>query len=542
MLAQSAKVFRQRPQAKLCVHALRTRTYASIQPNTFGQAHPATHPHLLKSSDELTPGITKLEYHERRKRLMDSLPAGSVVVLRAGNVKYMSKNIFYRFRQSSDFWYLTGFEEPQATVVLEKDASPKGYRMTFFCAPNDARKELWDGPVAGISGAKETFGADEAFENYTLLDKLPLILSSSSRIYTDFLDSVPSVIKTTRKNLMSYLNPSSSYIPPPPKPSYMRGASSTADFEAMLYHYGAGKAKQASKEIFKFRRIKSEAERRLMKGAAVRSARAHAMTMQFARPGLSEADIEAHFQYACALSYDAVDGLGSGGCQRPAYVPVVASGRNALTIHYTTNNQMVREGELILIDGGGEWNGYASDITRTFPATGKFTEPQRLLYQAVLNVQKKCISLLCTGSAGPTSISEQLKGGEMTRLTLPNLHRISTQFLTEELVKIGFKFEPYSADVERHLYPHLVGHGVGIDLHESSGSRDEELVEGQVITIEPGVYVPEDSRYPKEFHNIGIRIEDEVLIEKDHGVVLSASAPKEIVDIEATCQGSIEIR
>ncbi|KAG8790903.1 hypothetical protein FRC17_008836 [Serendipita sp. 399] len=245
------------------------------------------------------------------------------------------------------------------------------------------------------------------------------------------------------------------------------------EVDSILLNLAERKRRDLGKEVTMLRKVKSPAESRLMKGAAKRSARAHTLTMRYTRPGMSEAEVESYFHHVCTQTYDADDGL-EGGCQRPAYVPVVASGRNALTIHHTSNNQLIQDGELVLIDAGGEWNGYASDITRTFPASNKFTPAQRELYQAVLNVQKKCLSILCTGSLQPTSAADPLKGGESAKITLPALHRMSTQFLKEELETLGFKFDSYSREVEDILYPHLVGHGVGIDLHESSGMRDEE--------------------------------------------------------------------
>lgn len=512
--------------ARLC------RTYASMYPHEFAQPHPTSHPHMFSSSEEITPGITKEEYHQRRKRLIDSIPDSSLVILRAASVKYMSKNIFYRFRQASDFWYLTGFEEPDATVVLQKDKSSRGYRMTFFCAEKTPKKELWEGPVAGLNGAKNFFDADKAYTIDKLPSKLAPMVSASNYIYTD-LTSLSRYKRLPPTNVRSWFNPGTNLYP--------QSNTQGNDVDSILHANGVEKCRDLGKHVAKFRLVKSPAEQRLMKGAALRSARAHAMTMQFARPGLSEADLEAHFQYICAVSFDAKDGLGTNGCQRPAYVPVVASGRNALTIHHTTNNQAIQNGELVLIDAGGEWNGYASDITRTFPVSGTFTPAQRALYQAVLNVQKQCVSLLCTGSTAP-SASDALSGGQEARVSLSALHRLSIRLLTEELVKIGFSFSSFGREVEDILYPHLVGHGVGIDLHESTGMSSEELLAGQVVTVEPGVYVPADNRFPREFHNIGIRIEDEVLIQKDHGVVLSVDAPKEIVDVEATCQGLVHIK
>jgi intermediate cleaving peptidase 55 len=208
--------------------------------------------------------------------------------------------------------------------------------------------------------------------------------------------------------------------------------------------------------------------------------------------------------------------------QRPAYVPVVASGENALVIHYTRNDHLLRDGELVLMDAGGEYNGYASDISRTFPVNGTFTPPQRELYAALLTTQKALVKE-CTVARGHS---------------LDSLHRMSVDLLRVELGKIGVPCE--GPVLERVLYPHYLTHSIGIDLHESGTvERSAPLKEGMVITIEPGVYVPADPQFPKYFHGLGIRIEDEVLVGAEHPVVLSANAPKEIEDVEGACQGAL---
>jgi len=251
-----------------------------------------------------------------------------------------------------------------------------------------------------------------------------------------------------------------------------------------------------------------------MRQAANIGAEGHTRTMRFTRPGLPESALAAHFEYTCALM----------GAQRLAYVPVVASGPNALMIHYVANDHIVNDNELVLVDAGCEYNGYASDITRTWPVGGIFTPPQKDLYQAVLNAQKACINL-CNEAAGMNMFA---------------LQRQSCKFLHEELKNIGFRLS--MGELERFLYPHFISHGIGIDLHESRGNnRADQLKEGMVVTVEPGIYVPPDPRFPKHFHNTGIRIEDEVLVQKAHAVVLSVNAPKEIVDIEGACQGLLEL-
>jgi intermediate cleaving peptidase 55 len=212
----------------------------------------------------------------------------------------------------------------------------------------------------------------------------------------------------------------------------------------------------------------------------------------------------------CALS----------GSERPAYVPVVASGANSLIIHYTTNNHVARSGEMLLIDAGCEYRGYASDITRSYPVNGRFTSPQRDLYSAVLSAQKILVSL-CHESAG---------------ISLLELHSRSCDLLRKELKNIGIDVSSWV--LASALYPHFVGHPIGIDLHESAHfDRSTPLKTGMVVTVEPGIYVPPTPSFPRAFHNIGIRIEDEVLIGTEHPIVLSACAPKEIEDVEGACQG-----
>lgn len=270
--------------------------------------------------------------------------------------------------------------------------------------------------------------------------------------------------------------------------------------------------------VLEMRSVKSEAEQRVMKLAGQLSGDAHAKTMRFTGPGRSEADLAAHFEYICAL----------GGAERPAYVPVVASGSNALMIHYTANNQVMEEGEMVLMDAGCELHGYASDITRTWPVSGTFTSPQKDLYTAVLNTLKICTEL-CTAE---------------NQVSLFDVHRQSVETLRAELRQIGFGSESAFGltlgDMDR-LYPHFVSHAIGVDLHESGDMRAKKLEDGMVVTIEPGVYVPPDPMFPKAFHNMGIRLEDDILVKRDHAVRLTANAPLEIADVEGTCQGLLGV-
>lgn len=350
--------------------------------------------------------------------------------------------------------------------------------MTLFCSGKDLSKEKWDGAMTGLSAAKDIFSADVALSIDLFGSHLKSLLPHFSHVYVDTLPtSTTECFPTERDEIMDSISGS------PRRP--------------------------LAPQLAKWRAIKSKAEQNVMHHAADISARAHTKTMRFTQPGFSEAAIAAHFEYLCALE----------GAQRPAYVPVVASGSNALILHYTANNHIVGPDELILIDAGCEYNGYASDITRTYPASGTFSGPQREIYSAVLFTQKELIKL-CSAQAG---------------WSLHALHQRSCDLLRQELNHIGFDI---GGDLERELYPHYLTHSIGIDLHESSHiDRFAPLRKGMVITIEPGIYVPPTSKFPKHFHNIGIRIEDDVLVDDEHPVVLSVSAPKETVDVEGACQG-----
>ncbi|KAF9480840.1 peptidase M24 [Pholiota conissans] len=478
--------FRRVP-TRLCARNLVTK------PSEYGQPTLLSHPHLIRGND-LTPGIPASEYEERRRKLMDLLPEKSVVISVAASVKFMSANIFYKYRQASDFWYLTGFEEPDSAVILEKDSSSKGYKMTLFASGKDLAKEKWDGATTSLAAAKEIFHADETYSINTFSSQVKSLLPHASNVYVD----LPALsTKSTRKKPKSFLK-------------YLAGPSSS-DSDDLLDSISSSIRRPLAAQMGKLRAIKSKAEQAVMRSAADISGRAHAKTMRFTRPGQSEAAVAAHFEYLCSLS----------GSQRLAYVPVVASGANALILHYTCNNHIIEQDELILMDAGCEYNGYASDITRTYPASGTFSPAQRDLYSAVLSAQKELIKL-CSAEAV---------------YSLQELHRKSCQLLKEELNQIGFNLGK-EGDLERILYPHYLSHPIGVDLHESSHiDRSAPLQDGMVITIEPGIYVPPTANFPKHYHNIGIRIEDEVLVGEKDPIVLSVSAPKEIEDVEGACQG-----
>ncbi|KAK4685533.1 intermediate cleaving peptidase 55, partial [Tremellales sp. Uapishka_1] len=534
-----------------CLAAYSTAVNPSTcKPPRQGQPLFPTHPHLI-SSKCLTPGIPAEEYESRRRKLMEGLEEGCVVVCMGGTMRLVTQQIFYKFRQGelvdssegeakltrlvhSDRLLLPHWiqrarlhVDPRYFVLhsyktaaysfgprLEsKPSSPRGYTYTLFVPPKDVHDAQWAGERSGVEGAVSVFGADEAHPNISLSTFLPSLLTSRPAVYV----SLPPSPSTS---------PSSQPLQPPTprrRSSLLKlfssdSTASTSTSKSDPPHLilsaalASSHARPLEREVQRLRMVKSERELRLMKRAGDMSSDAHAKVMRFAEAGVSEGALAAHFEYHCALA----------GSERPAYVPVVASGANSLIIHYTNNDCLLEKDDLVLIDAGGELSMYASDITRTFPVSGRFSDPQRDLYQAVLNAQKECVKR-CT-----------VEGG----VTMNELHRTSCSLLTEELRQIGFKLS--IGDVERKLYPHFLSHHLGSDLHDCpSTDRNAVLVEGNVITIEPGIYVPFDSAFPKHFHGLGIRIEDEIAFQKDGPYNLSANAPKEIVDVEAACQGSL---
>ncbi|KAK4055681.1 aminopeptidase [Microbotryomycetes sp. JL201] len=478
------------------------------QPSTssylrYGQPLPSTHPHLL-APGELTPGIQADEYEQRRRRLIQHLEPGAVVVIASARLKYATGKIFYKFRQDSNFWYLTGWEEPDSALVLEKDTSQRGYRMTMFVRSRDAHDEVWNGPRSGKEGATEVFGADEAVDITLLPARLRSILDKRSggdaSVYVD-VEGVQHGSRSRNRqpklSLFDYLVPSGR-------------ALDDAEEVASILSGSGRRVKSASQEFEKLRLVKSAAEIKVLRKAADISADAHAKVMRFCEPtstsGKTEASLVAHFEYQTALANSA----------RPAYVPVCASGSSSLTIHYISNQLQLQDGDLVVLDAGCEWGGYASDITRTFPVSGRFSSAQRDLYEALLRVHRECIKL-CTENEG---------------YSMEQLHRRSVDLMRAELTKLGFDMR--GGELERILYPHFLTHPLGIDLHDTPGfSRSRPIQSGMVITIEPGIFVPPLSQFPKAFHGLSVRVEDEVLVQRDTSVVLSVDAPKEVADVEA---------
>lgn len=446
---------------------------------SFGQPLSETHPHLLRPG-ELTPGITAQEYADRRTRLARKLPKGAVAVVAAADIVQRTGSCFYEFHQDPDFLYLTGFNEPEALAVIGQDASGTDHTFHLYVREKDPKAERWDGARSGTQAAVDVFNADETGDIAGIRRTLPQVIADAYHIYTDITQP-----DNGSSNLWRFL-----YGQPRRKTDFSESIDSR-------------KVKQLRQTMNELRAYKSPAEIDLMTRAGRASGCAH--TEALSQAFTSERDLDAFLRYRFVTH----------GCDTLAYEPVVAGGKNGLGIHYIRNDDVLRDDQMVLIDAAGKKGGYISDITRTWPVKGKFSAAQRDLYQAVLNVQKTMVAM-CRGSAN---------------ISLDKLHTVAEGYLSDQLKQIGF--DTSSKAIET-LFPHHISHYIGMDVHDTVGySRKAVIREGHCITIEPGIYVPDDERWPKHFRNMAIRIEDSVSVGEEEPTVLTTQAVKEVHEIEA---------
>ncbi|KAK3384422.1 peptidase M24, structural domain-containing protein [Lasiosphaeria ovina] len=467
-----------------------TATTVSAAQLEFGQPVHETHPHILKAG-EITPGISAQEYADRRAALALNLPQdGDVAVLASADLLYRSGAVFFPFRQETNFMYLTGFLEPFSVAVIRRTGPNLGdLSFHLFCRPKDPRAEQWGGPWSGLQAAEDVFNADVAGDISQLDTLLPQLLQGANRTYTD-ID-----LNSTAKR-------------------YHQQSTTARAVAATVAHHATSRNSSSTRPlqplVNQLRAIKSPAEIANMRQAGRVSGRA--LTDAMRRAWTDEAQLQAFLEYR----------FHSDGCSGPAYVPVVAGGARGCKIHYVHNTAQLAADETVLVDAGGEYGGYVADITRVWP-TGRggggnvFSAPQRDLYETVLRVQRAGVSL-CRADAG---------------LTLDQIHHTTAQALRDELKQLGFDFS-MSAGIDV-LFPHHVGHYVGLDVHDVPGyGRSCVLRAGHCVTIEPGVYVPvDDERWPKHFRGLAVRIEDSVCVLDDAPLNLTVEAVKEVVDIEA---------
>jgi Xaa-Pro aminopeptidase len=432
----------------------------------------------------------------RRARLAAQLQPGAVAVLFTAPEVARNADSDYPYRHDSYFYYLTGFTEPEAALVLVAAHGDRPARALLFCREKNLEREIWDGYRHGPQAAREAFGFDDAFAIGELDARMAGLLANVPALYyalgsSDALDArVKGWIKAVRAGGRT-------------------GITAPDPFRNLL------------PLLDEMRLIKDADEQATMERAAAISGEAHARAMRAARPGVFEYELEAELLYTFRRR----------GAQAPAYTSIVASGPNACVLHYNANDRRTQDGELVLIDAGCELDGYASDITRTFPVNGRFTAPQRQLYTLVLAAQDAAFQAIAAGR--PYS----------------GFHEAAVRVLVDGMLDLGLidRKQYGNADdaiaAKAHLpfYMHGTGHWLGMDVHDVGAYRDVTqadkpsrlLQPGMVVTVEPGIYVRPAEGVPEQFWHIGIRIEDDVVVTDDGCRLLTGSAPKSVAEIEA---------
>lgn len=395
----------------------------------------------------------------RRSKLLSQLNEKALVIIATNPEQLRNGDVHYPFRPHSDFWYLTGFTEPESIAVFSKNC------YTIFLREKDLKQEIWNGERLGITDAPEFLKADKAYPISALKEQLPKLIKESSVVYYDFKpchldDDIMACLMATTQSMTQYLH--------------------------------------------EMRLIKDDNEIKLMQKAADISTQAHRLAIQKTKAGLFEYEISSIF-----------DGEFKKHNADHAYTPIVAGGKNACILHYIKNDQILKDNQLLLIDAGCEVNGYASDITRTFPVNGTFNEAQQKIYQIVLNAQLAAIA--------------SIKPGE----TIITPHKIATQIIRQGLIDLGIL--KIKGDLSQ-FYMHGTGHWLGLDVHDTSGHQqnkpERQYAIGMVTTVEPGIYIRKDDKINPIYWNIGVRIEDDVLVTKDGNRVLTQALAKEIYEIE----------
>lgn len=429
--------------------------------------------------------ITSKDYARRRRDLMHMMDVDSIAIIPAAPVKLRNRDVDYPYRQDSDFLYLTGFSEPEAVAVFIPGRRHGQYLL--FCRENDPLMETWHGRRAGQSGAVEVHGADDSFPIADIDEILPGLLEDRERVYytmgrdPDFDQKLMGWVNRVRDRTRSGHRPPHEYI----------------SLEYLLHE---------------MRLHKSATEVRAMKAAARVTAAAHKRAMRACRPGMREYEVEAELIYE----------FRRGGTV-PAYPPIVGGGANSCILHYTENRDELQDGDLLLIDAGAEYEGYACDVTRTFPVNGVYSRAQREIYELVLKAQRAAIKKAIPGNHWDDP------------------HRAAVRTLTRGLIHLGLlKGQPaklIKEEAYRRFYMHRTGHWLGLDVHDVGEYKVEDewrlLEPGMVMTIEPGLYIPAGSKgVAKRWWDIGVRIEDDVLIRKNGNEVLTDAVPKDPDEIE----------
>lgn len=452
------------------------------------------------------PDIYQLRRNELAKQIFAKTGGGIAVVSTAPEIA-RNRDSEFPYRHDSDFYYLTGFEEPGATLVMKVDGDGKNFQLQshLFCRPKDPEREIWDGIRLGPEAAPEVLGVDYAHSNQELDRKLGELLADQDAVYIRLAESAEADrrlrhwMKQVRGQVRSGVNPPSEFH----------------DIEALIHE---------------MRLFKDAYEIEIMRRAAAISARAHIRAMQICTPGMREYQLEAELLHEFRNS----------GAQSVAYNSIVAGGANSCILHYRAGSTELRSGELCLIDAGCELDGYASDITRTFPVNGKFTGPQRALYDITLAAQEAAIAMTKPGNTFMQPHEAALK--------------VLTQGLLDEkllkLTDLGSLENAIETGAYRRFYMHRTSHWLGMDVHDvgsyreasnDSSSEDKPwrvLKSGMVITIEPGLYIRPAADVDEKFWNIGIRIEDDAVLNNSGCELISRGVPVKADEIEALMKNS----
>ncbi|MBK5073468.1 Xaa-Pro aminopeptidase [Budviciaceae bacterium CWB-B4] len=436
--------------------------------------------------------MTLSEFQRRRQALLSKMASGSAAIIFAAPERTRSADSEYPFRQNSDFWYLTGFNEPEAALVLIKSDETHSHSV-LFNRVRDLNAETWFGRRLGQDAAPQKLGVDRALPYDDIHQQLHLLFNGLDVVYHaqgqyDYADSIVFMALDILRN-GSRQN--------------LRAPATMTDWRPWLHE---------------MRLFKSPEEIVVMRKAGEITAKAHTRAMERCRPGMFEYHLEAEIHHEFTRH----------GARYPAYNTIVGGGENGCILHYTENESPLKDGDLVLIDAGCEYYGYAGDITRTFPINGKFSPAQRTIYDIVLASQYKAISLLTAGRS--------------IRDANEQVIRIMLQGLVEAGVLEGDVEQLMADKVHQRFYMHGLSHWLGLDVHDvgnyGSSTRDRLLAPGMVLTVEPGLYIAPDADVPARFRGIGIRIEDNILITEQGCEILTAGVVKDPDDIEALMAGA----
>lgn len=431
----------------------------------------------------------KTPFQRRRDVVLQAMFENSAAIIAAAPVRQRNGDVQYAYRQNSNFYYLTGFNEPEAVLVLLPDA--RGAQSILFNRARSPEREIWDGPRAGQDGAVEHYHFHEAYPVDQLTQKLPEILHGLETIYFSFdaqSDLPQQILSWARATHSDQVDGS--------------GASELVDLDPLLHE---------------MRLFKEPEEIACLKKACQVTVSAHERAMRSAKPGMMEYQLEAEMTHEFMTQ----------GCRDHAYSAIVGGGANGCILHYIDNNQPLQDGDLVLIDAGAEHQHYAADVTRTFPVNGSFSEPQKQIYQLVLDAQLAVIEMIKPGLVW-TALQERA-----VRVIVAGL--VELGLLQGEVDQL-IESEAYKA-----FYMHGIGHWLGMDVHDvgayKTAGRSRALEPGMVFTVEPGIYIAQSDQVDAKWWNMGIRIEDDVLVTEGGCEVLTQDLPKSVEDIETIMAG-----